>query len=222
MKFEMHAHTFYSNDAIVSPEDLVKTVKNKGLNGVAVTDHNNTKGWKRAISAGKEHGIEVVKAEEIKVTHEGRKIGEVLVYFMNEEIKPGEFLEVKDKVKEQGALIAMAHPFDYFRNRFKMTGEYKKYFDAVETVNSRVIMDWFNAKAQEFARRNKIAVVGGSDSHCMYEVGRAHTEADVTDAEGLRKAILKKKSRAYGKKSNPFIHALSTITKFGFMRPKGI
>ncbi|MCK4715130.1 MAG: PHP domain-containing protein [Candidatus Aenigmarchaeota archaeon] len=189
MKFEMHAHTFYSDDAIVSPEDLVKTAKLRGMNGVAVTDHDTTRGWKRALEAGKKHGIGVIKAEEIKVFHEGRKIGEVLAFFINEEIKPAEFLEVKDKIKEQGGLLAVAHPFDYFRNRFRMVEEYKKHFDAVAVVNARVVLNWFNDKAHEFAKKNKLPVIGGSDSHCKYEVANAYTEADIPRVEGLFKAI---------------------------------
>jgi predicted metal-dependent phosphoesterase TrpH len=222
MKFELHAHTFYSDDAIVSPEGLVKTAKMKGMSGVAVTDHNTTKGWKRALGAGKKHGIYVIKAEEVKVFHEGRKIGEILALFINEEIRPAEFLEVMDKIKDQGGILTVAHPFDYFRSHFRMLEEYKKHFDAVEAFNARVVLNWFNTKAQEFAKKNRFPVTGGSDSHCRYEVGNAYTEADIDSAEDLMKAIRQGKTRAYGRRTNPLIHTLSTLTKLGIMRPKGI
>ncbi len=222
MKFELHAHTFYSNDAIVSPENLVKISKRNGMNGVAVTDHNTTRGWKRALAAGKKHDFPVIRAEEIKVFHEGKKIGEVLGLFLNEEIKPDEFSAVADRIREQDGLLVVAHPFDYFRSHFRMLEEYKKRFDAVEAVNARVVLNWFNTKARQFAGRNGLPVTGGSDSHCMYEVANAYTEADIAGTEDLRKAIRQGKTRAYGKRTNPLIHTLSTLTKLGIMRPKGL
>jgi len=222
MKFELHAHTFYSDDAIVSPEDMVEAAKTKGMNGVAVTDHDTTKGWKRALEAGKKHGIDVIKAEEIKVFHEGRKIGEVLAFFINEEIRPGEFLEVKDNIRSQGGTLVVAHPFDYFRNDFKMLEEYKKHFDGIEAVNARVILNRFNAKARGFARKNRLGITGGSDSHCKYEIANAYTVADIHNVNELAKSIKSRKTRAYGKRTNPLIHSLSTLTKIGFMRPKGL
>jgi predicted metal-dependent phosphoesterase TrpH len=222
MKIEMHAHTFYSDDAIVSPEDLVLTAKNEGMNGIAVTDHNTTKGWKRALAAGKSHGIDVIRAEEIKVFHEGNKIGEVLAYFINEEIRPDEFLTVKDRIKDQGGIMVVAHPFDMFRNNFKMVEEYKNHFDGVEAVNARVIMNSFNEKAARFAKKNKIGVTGGSDSHCKYEIANAYTIASISDIKDFPKALKNRKTRAYGKKTNPMIHSLSTLTKLGIMRPKGL
>ncbi|UCD02616.1 MAG: PHP domain-containing protein [Candidatus Aenigmatarchaeota archaeon] len=220
MKFELHAHTFYSSDAIVSPEDFVKTAKIKGMNGIAVTDHNTTKGWKRVLAAGKRERIHVIKGEEVRVFHDGRKIGEILALFINEDIKPGEFLEVKDKVKDQGGLLIVAHPFDFLRNHFRMTEEYKDHFDGVETMNARVLFDYFNRKAEEFARKNHLGMIGGSDSHCRYEMCNGYTEADIARAEELQKAIKNRKTKAYGKKTNPLIHTLSALTKIGLFTPK--
>ncbi|MBN1896463.1 MAG: PHP domain-containing protein [Candidatus Aenigmarchaeota archaeon] len=222
MKIEMHGHTFYSDDAIISPDDYVKAAKKEGLNSVAVTDHNTTKGWKRALSAGKMYGIDVIKAEEVKVFHNGKKIGEVLAYFINEEIKPDEFHAVKDAIKSQGGIMVVAHPFDTFRANFKMIEEYKKHMDGVEAVNARVLLNRFNRRARAFAEENGLGVTGGSDSHCRYEVGNAFTVAEISDINELPKALKNRQTRAYGKRTNPMIHSLSTLTKLGFMRPKGL
>ncbi|MCD6495639.1 MAG: PHP domain-containing protein [Candidatus Aenigmarchaeota archaeon] len=220
MKIEMHAHTFYSPDAIVSPEEHVKTIKKRGLDATAVTDHDTAGGWKRAIAAGRKEGIAVIRAEEIHVHHDGRKIGEVLAYFINEEIKPGEFLEVRDAVKQQGGIVVAAHPFDTFRNSFRMLEEYKKHMDGIEAFNARVLLNSFNTKARHFAQANGFGITGGSDSHCKYEIAHAHTEADITDINELPKAIKNRKTRALGHKTNPFIHTLSSLTKIGLLRPE--
>jgi len=220
MKLELHAHTFYSHDAIVSPESFVKTAKMKGIDGVAVTDHDNISAWKRVAAAGKKYGMAVIRGEEIHVYHNGQKIGEVIAYFINERVKPGEFPEDKDSIKEQGGLMVVAHPFDRFRNNFTMLEAYKKHLDGVEAFNARVLLNSFNEKARRFAQANGFGVTGGSDSHCKYEIGHGRTEADISDIEELPRAIKKRKTRALGHKTNPLIHTLSTLTKLGFMRPK--
>jgi len=223
MKLDLHTHTYFSSDAIASPSDLIKAAKSKGLGGIAITDHNTTKSWKSITGAGKKEKIHVILGEEIKVFHEGSKIGEVIGLFLNEEIKPGEFLVVKDRIKEQGGIMVIAHPFDYFRNSFKKLEDFKKYADAVEAFNSRSVFNWFNKKAFEFAQKNNISMTAGTDAHCAYEIGNAYTIADIDEIEDLRKFIKKKKTAVCGKKANPLIHLVSTLSNLGIIgrnRPK--
>jgi len=42
--FDLHIHSKYSKDSINDPKWIIKIAKNKGLNGVAITDHNTIKG----------------------------------------------------------------------------------------------------------------------------------------------------------------------------------
>ncbi len=37
---DLHTHSFFSGDGISSPEDLIAAARAKGLNGIAITDHN--------------------------------------------------------------------------------------------------------------------------------------------------------------------------------------
>jgi hypothetical protein len=217
MKIDLHTHTCYSGCAVQSPEDLVKAAKKRGLDAVAVTDHNTTKAWKRVIDAGKKHGIGVIPGEEIKIFHKGEGAGEVLGLFLKEEIRPGEFPVVMERIKEQGGLLVVAHPFDAFRNSFRMLEEYKRHYDAIEVLNSRVVLGAFNRMALEFAKKNGIAMTGGSDAHCTLEVGNAYTIADIDDVRGLASAIRRRKTEPAGRKSNPLVHSVSTFAK---LRPR--
>ena len=53
--FDLHLHTFFSKDAVDSPEAMVAAAKKKGLSGIAITDHDtceaveylHKKGWIR-------------------------------------------------------------------------------------------------------------------------------------------------------------------------------
>lgn len=210
MIIDLHTHTYYSKDAIQSPADLVKAAKAKGLDGIAVTDHNSTKAWKEALAAGKRNKIGVIPGEEIVILHDGHTAGEVLGLFLNEEIAPGGFNDVRDHIREQDGILIVAHPFDVLRDSFKRLEECKKDFEAVEVLNARSVFGRFNAKALDFAKANGIAGIGGSDAHCRFEVGKASTAADIDDIEGLRRAIKKRETKAVGGKSNPLVHLVST------------
>ena len=48
MKFDMHCHTKEGSiDAKVDIETYIKTLINKGFDGMLVTDHNSYKGYER-------------------------------------------------------------------------------------------------------------------------------------------------------------------------------
>ena len=40
MKYDLHIHSKYSSDGVLDPEKIVKIAAKRGLNGVAITDHN--------------------------------------------------------------------------------------------------------------------------------------------------------------------------------------
>jgi len=185
---------------------------------MAVTDHNMTKGWKRALAAGRKHGINVIRGEELKAWHDGRKIGEVLALFINEEIRPGEVPEIMDAVRAQGGILVVAHPFDVLRNNFRMLDEYRKCFDGMEAFNARVVFNGFNTKARRYARAHGIGMTGGSDSHCRFEIGNGYTVADITEPRELMDAIRKRDTTATGRKTNPLIHTLSSMAKIGLLK----
>ena len=41
---DLHIHSKYSYDGILEPKDIVKIAIKKGLDGIAITDHNTVKG----------------------------------------------------------------------------------------------------------------------------------------------------------------------------------
>ena len=49
IRADLHVHTIYSKDSLITPKDLIFYAKKRGLNAVAVTDHNQLEGaWKIA------------------------------------------------------------------------------------------------------------------------------------------------------------------------------
>ncbi|MEM3690755.1 MAG: PHP domain-containing protein, partial [Candidatus Micrarchaeia archaeon] len=190
----------------------------RGLDGVAVTDHNKTDAWIKMLNEGVRAGIVVILGEEIEVEQNGKVIGEVLGYFLAEEVKRGELGNVLDEIASQGGIAALPHPFCFWRGMKADLGGIAKKVDAVEVFNSRMYFNSQNRNALELARKHKLAEIGGSDAHTCWEVGNAYTHAEADGVEEFRKAIMKRKTKAEGKLTNPLIRFLSHLSKIGVKR----
>lgn len=81
MKLDLHCHTRLS-DGSATPEELVRLVREIGLDGVAVTDHDTLQGAAQALEAGRRLGIRVAPGVEISAQDRsrGRRV-HILCYF---------------------------------------------------------------------------------------------------------------------------------------------
>jgi predicted metal-dependent phosphoesterase TrpH len=205
MRLDLHVHTKYSADTINPPWLITKMLKKRGLDGLAVTDHNTVRGWKPMQEACRKHGLQLILGEEIKTYLGGVYQGEVLGLFLNEEIKKGEPEEVIDKVRQQDGIVVIAHPFDR-KKGFRDLGYYTEKIDAVECFNARLPSGRINELALRFAQRHKLGMTGGSDAHIPMEAGLAWTEADCQDMEGFRRALKRRETRFSGRMVNPVVY----------------
>jgi hypothetical protein len=192
MKYDLHSHTHYSPCCNLKPEILLKLVKKKGLNGIAVTDHNSIKGAIKVKKLNKDKDFEVIIGDEVRTNY-----GDVLAYYLHKEIKSRDLFSVIDEIKAQNGLIAIAHPFRTSINptlKFRYSIEkIKGKIDAIECFNSRMLPG-NNEKAQKLAKKLEIPGIGGSDAHFRFEIGRAYTIFD----SNLRKAIKQNKTSYKG------------------------
>jgi 3',5'-nucleoside bisphosphate phosphatase len=78
---DLHTHTDRS-DGTFAPAGLVRLAAQRGLDVVAVTDHDTTEGLEEALAAGSELGVEVVPGVELSAEHDGTSI-HVLCYWMD-------------------------------------------------------------------------------------------------------------------------------------------
>jgi len=194
-KFDLHLHSKYSADALPKPESISRETLRKGLKGFAITDHCNTGAFKEFKQLQKkDKNLLVVFGEEVKILENERFVGELLCYFLQEEIKPASFEEIIDNAKKQNALVSIAHPFDFSRNGFeKDLGKEFRKVQAIEAFNARAYTASANDKALDFAEKHSFPFTAGSDAHSLQEVGKAGLECNASSEEELRKAILKRK-----------------------------
>lgn len=80
---DLHTHTFHS-DGTFSPRQLVELAAERGLDVLAVTDHDTTAGLTEAFEEGARLGIEVVPGVEFSTVWEGGGV-HILSYYMDVE-----------------------------------------------------------------------------------------------------------------------------------------
>ncbi|HSB02763.1 MAG TPA: PHP domain-containing protein, partial [Anaerolineales bacterium] len=103
---DLHIHTIYSYDGTASVPAVLARAKQVGLNVIAITDHDEIKGARKAFELAPEFDIEVIPGIEITTAE-----GDVLALFVTEKIEPGlSLMETIIKVGEAGGICIAPHP----------------------------------------------------------------------------------------------------------------
>ncbi len=196
----------------MQPEQIVATCKKRGIDRLCVTDHNTMRG---AFAVAELAPELVILGEEIMTTQ-----GELLGYFMTEEIPPGlSPMETIERLRKQGAAISVSHPFDTHRNGHWNTADLTAilpYIDAIEVFNARCFTQKPNRQAQAFAAQHQLRGTVGSDAHSYIELGRATLQlAPFTTAQTFIDSLAA--ATSVQKLSSPFIHFTS---RWAVMRKK--
>lgn len=170
VRVELHVHTQASKDSLVKPGRLIKHCERIGIECVAITDHNEIEG---ALAAKKATPERIIVGEEIETTK-----GELIGYFMNEWVPPGLApMAAIGRLRDQGALISVAHPFDTVRSMHWSEEDLLAivpHIDAIETFNARCLYNTPNQRAEDFAKQHGLLATVGSDAHSLFEVGKAY------------------------------------------------
>jgi hypothetical protein len=181
MRLDLHIHTTYSRDSKISPRAVVGYARKAGLDGIAVVDHGTIKGG-LAVKELAPEGFIVIVGSEIKTTR-----GEVMGFFLEEEIGGEGFRDVVEEIRAQGGLAVVSHPYDPFRPySFSPLDEDAYTLDGVEVCNSRCILSRTNKKALDYAKKHRLLMTAGSDAHTPGEIGTAGVV--VEDIEDIRQS----------------------------------
>ena len=84
MQFEIHCHTNHSKgskiptEVMMSPKEVVRLAKKRGIDGLAITDHKVTTAWDEARREAKKQGIIFIPGQEIE-TSDGQELFKRLV-----------------------------------------------------------------------------------------------------------------------------------------------
>jgi len=208
LKADLHTHTHYSRDSFTSPQQYVDRCLKLGINCVAVTDHNSIEG---ALAVERIAPFKVIIAEEVKT-----RDGELTGLFLKEAIPPGLTPEETiERVKAQGGLVSLPHPFDRMRReplRAQARERILSHLDVIEVFNSRTTFRSDNERARRLAEELGLPMGAGSDAHSPWELGTAYVEMrDFEGQEGFLEAL--RQGRIVGRRANPLVHIVSTLAK---------
>ena len=217
MKVDFHVHTCYSRDSLISLETVIETCQRRGLDKVAITDHNTIAG---ALALQEMAPELVVVGEEIKTP-----AGEFIAYFLEEEIPRGlSPQETIARIRVQGGVVGVPHPLDRLRReamRWANLMEIIDQVDALEAFNARTTFPADNRRVEELARHRGLLVTAGSDAHAACEIGQAYMDMPPFNGkEDFMQSLAQ--GQIVGRLSAPWIHSTSMYAKLWkslFARP---
>lgn len=178
MILELHIHSCFSHDSLMSPRGILRSAAAKGIGGIAVTDHNTIQGGVAAQETREDRDPLVIVGSEVSTD-----AGDLIGLFLREEIRSRSWRSVVEEIRSQGGIVVLPHPFRGHR----LSDDLVSSVDAVETFNSRSGARE-NLLAVALAERFRKPPVAGSDAHLYCEIGLGRT---VVDDEDIRGAILK-------------------------------
>lgn len=199
---DLHIHSCYSFDSLLSPRTIVKTALKKGLSAVAIADHNTVKGALKTIEEATSTSLIVIPAVELETDG-----GHIMGLFVEADIRTQNIDEVIDEIKEQDGIAVLLHPARKQGPNLKVAANR---IDVIEALNGRT-WPWENLKAKNLALRLNKPVIAGSDAHLGFEIGCVKTVFEDTSStlEDVKKQIINGKRMLVGKESSYIVHALS-------------
>ncbi len=218
-RLDLHVHSDRSPDGRSSVDELVAAAVERGLSGIALTDHNTVAGHARLAEVARIRpellllpGVEVSTAD-----------GHLLVYGTVEAPPPRRpWTETFAWVRDRGGVAVPAHPFRFFHGAgAARTGVAP--VPAIETVNGHNGRT-ANTRARRLAESRSLGGTGGSDAHAAREVGVAWTvfPVGVGTPEALLEALARGATTADGLAAGGFARARASLRSFGLRFRRGL
>lgn len=187
MIIDTHLHqSLHSADSKMNIEEGLSLAKERGLDAICVTDHDNIGLREKARELSESSGILVIVGVEIYTLD-----GDLLCYGLDE--LPKERMSAQatiDYVNARGGACIAAHPY---RKNNRGLGDLLldiKGLAAIEGYNGRTSVE-NNLKSVALAKDLNIAISAGSDAHTVDEVGRYVTrfEREIIDEKSFIKEL---------------------------------
>ncbi len=173
IRVDFHSHTMWSGDSTTTVEEFSEYVAASAIDVVCITDHSAIAG---ALHLRENLDCRVVIGEEMR-THAGELIGLFLTERVPQGLTP---VETAKRIRDQGGLVYVPHPFDEMRNNLNTTVldqlTEAGLVDGIEILNAKTSLRSLNKQAAEYAAKHDLAVGAGSDAHIPEALGAAYLE----------------------------------------------
>lgn len=194
IRVDLHVHSRASYDALSSVAAIIRAAKRRGLQGVAITDHDIFLGTERISSI---NGLKIIWGQEVTTTE-----GELIGLFLERPLRPRRSPEdTLDAIKEQGGVVYLPHPFKRTGRKIwspETLDRIRPRLEVVEVFNGRLLDREANRAAAAWAEKWGIPAGAGSDAHTPWEVGRVLVEMEDFDSPAAFLANLRE-ARIFGR-----------------------
>lgn len=174
LNVELHCHTAYSMDGLMSFDSLLQTAKAVGLEALAITDHDTVEGAlafeRQALASGS--SLKIIPGEERTLEDGSHLIG----IFLQRHIESRDLMGAVREIEGQGGLCLIPHPFR------RKDGLLRNGLAPLRLFEGRTAgFELFSAKCSFAENRQAAALLatttlgpfGGSDAHYESDLGEA-------------------------------------------------
>lgn len=195
----MHLHSTYSADGTMNVNEIIMFARKIGLNGIAITDHNEVKGALK--------GIEIARGIENFVVIPGIEVssseGHIIALGLEERVERNlPITETVEIIRDLNGTVIAPHLCRLISG-IGVACARKIEIQGIEVINARSVT-FANEKARRLAKEMGVTETGGSDAHFQNEIGRAFTafEFESYDADELLQEIEKGNVKAFGQSAS--------------------
>jgi len=196
----------------MSLRKVLKKAREIGLVGLAITDHNTLEGSLQAQKLARDRedykNLVVIPGLEVSTNY-----GDILGFFVQEEIRTHDAFEVIELIREQGGISVIVHPFKRLKSYPR---DLLREVDGIEVFNARNSLK-NSLQALKLAREFQLIMTAGSDAHFYFEIGRgciALPKIMPCDAEEVRRCIIRREVTILGSVTSPCVEILSQLIRF--------
>ena len=176
LKTELHTHTIDDPSdgkriVVHSAHQLIDKAKEQGFQVLSITNHNQLLFTSALEEYAEERGILLIPG--VEATLEGKHV--LLYNFLNYD-SSWSSPEIATKHKGPGQLVIAPHPFFPIQVSLgKQVSRWRDLFDAIEY--NQFYLSWlnFNQRAEELAQQLNLPLVGNSDVHWIFQLGRTYS-----------------------------------------------
>lgn len=225
LRADLHVHSlhsgftstmplFRSRDCYSAPESIYRTARARGMDLVAITDHDCIDGCLELLDHHPD-ATDILMGEEIECRVAGAGIrvhlgalGLTERHHREVQALRGNVVEAAAFLRSEGVVLILHHPFHFFRGEMAVAD----YLDlmlplvhAVEVRNGTMAAVHNELAAAVTASWNaahpltRLGGTGGSDAHVVGHVGDAFTEAPGRTREEFLESLTRGKTRGLGR-----------------------
>jgi hypothetical protein len=173
-RVDLHVHSKYSGDSVAEPEEIIEYALERGLDGIAFTEHYSYEASEPVEYLKEKYGGDILILRGVEYA---AREGHFLIFGLDTDRLGLDYPSVGElisRVNHAGGVIIPSHPFRRSLSIGERVFDYEG-FTALEGYNG-YNLHHYNMKAIEAAHTLHLPFTGGSDAHEPGETGQCYTE----------------------------------------------